>query len=175
MENNRFVYVTSIYIYRSNIEQSIHIQSQTHTQTHTHTHTHTQYIQSSHRQTHTSAKFSRKGEGFVSNNGHDRFSTPPPPPPPHLWVVPNNQADSSFLHRVPPVRGGGGGGRGRNDSYQLNQHDDDNKSCNKIGQSIEHEEKYMANKRKLSQFSIWRRDLSMLFLCEQQRTHANGT
>ena len=45
----------------------------------------------------------------------------------------------------------------------------------KIGQSIEHEEKYMANKRELSQFSIWRRDSSMLFLCEQQRTHTNGS
>ena len=175
MENNRFVYVTSIYIYRSNIEQSIHIQSsQTHT--HTHTHKHTQYIQSSHRQTHTSAKFSRKGEGFV----RDRFSTPPTPPPQvvPLWVVPNNQADSSFLHRVPPV-GGGGGGVGGGVMIPTNSTNTTTTtkamSCNKIGQSIEHEEKYMANKRELSQFSIWRRDSSMLFPCEHQRTHANGT
>ena len=76
---------------------------------------------------------------FVSNNGRDRFSTPPPPPPPppppvsqintQVVPLPNNQADSSFLRRGPPVRGvcvcvcvcvc--------NDSYQLNQHDDDNK------------------------------------------------
>ena len=101
-----------------------------HTITNTHSkHTHTHSIQSTHRQTHTSAKFSRKGEGFVSNNGRNRFSTPQVSQiNTQVVPLPNNQADSSFLHRVPPVRGrGGGGGGGCNDSYQLNQHDDDNK------------------------------------------------
>ena len=146
----------NIYIYRSNIEQSIHIQSQTHT--HTHTHTHTVYS----KLTQTNTYFRKIFEGFVSNNGHDRFSNPPPPPPPQvvpLWVVPNNQANSSFLHRVPPVRGGGGGG-GVGGGVMI-----------PTNSRKSFKEKYMANKRE----RIWRRDSSMLFLCEQQRTHANGT
>ena len=143
MENNRFVYVTSIVIYSSRTID-----------THTYNHKHTL---STHTQTNT--YFRKILKGFVSNNGHDRFSTPPPPPPPQvsqintqvvpLWLVPNNQADSSFLHRVPPVRGGGGGGGG----VQLNQHDDDNKgnvmqqnwTVNRARKSFK--EKYMANKR----------------------------
>ena len=94
-----------IYIYRSKIEQSIHI-IQSQTNTHTHTHAHTQYIQSSHRQTHTSAKFSRKGEGFVSNNGHNRFSTPPPPPPQVGW----SETIKLPTQGVTSSAGGGGGG-----------------------------------------------------------------
>ena len=98
-----------------------------------HTHAHTQYIQSSHRQTHTSAKFSRKGEGFVSNNGHNRFSTPP-----RL----GGPKQSSFLHRVSPVQGGGGGDVGGDVMIPTNSTNTTTTtkamSCNKIGQTIEH-------------------------------------
>ena len=50
-----------------------------------------------------------------------------------LWLVPNNQADSSFLHRVPPVRGGGGASNSTITTTITKA-----MSCNKIGQSIEH-------------------------------------
>ena len=143
-----------IYIYRSNIEQSIHI---------------------------ILPQNFRGGLCRTTDtiDFQQRFSTPPPTPTPPPPPVPNNQADSSFLHRVPPVGGGGGGRVGGGVMIPTNSTNMTTTtkamSCNKIGQSIEHEEKYMANKRELSQFSIWRRDSSMLFLCEQQWTHANGT
>ena len=148
-----------IYIYRSNIEQSIHIQSQTHT----HTHTHTQYIQSSHRQTHTSAKFSRKkGKGLCRTTDTIDCQPPPPPrpPPPRLSPFGWSQTIKPTLPSYTGYHqfgGGGGGGVGGGVMIPTNSTNTTTTtkamSCNKIGQSIDQEEKYMANKRELSQFS----------------------
>ena len=144
----------------------------THTYNHKHTlstHTHTVF------KAHTDKRkiFEERGRVCVEQRTRSIFN------PPRLLGGPK-QSSRLFLPKQGTTSSGvGGGGVGGGVMIPTNSTNTTTTtkamSCNKIGQSIEHEEKYMANKRELSQFSIWRRDSSMLFLCEQQRTHANGT
>ena len=80
--------------------------------THTYNHKHTL---STHTQTNTYFRKILEGKGKGLCRTTDTIDFQPPQVSQIntqvvlLWLVPNNQADSSFLHRVPPVRGGGGG------------------------------------------------------------------